>query len=260
MLGASADNSYTGFLRRFTKADGKNDCLILLESVPFPSAFKALSDRFKTTTLDEIFTKDKTDLHFTKNGRSPSQSQRRPSSAQAITRPKVPQPNTKALRNRSNGPTRANLSSEENRDQCVKADLSLPGVPAAIFFNKNGTRLDPCIPYARENLKVMKEKKLCNKHFLLTCQSRQGSCRHSHKGNVKLSADELELLKVVARMSPCSTTACVDPYCISGHRCPYDARGRDRNACQFPPEMHGIDSTIDLSKTIRVHSAIEQGI
>ena len=253
MLGASADNSYTGFLRRFTKADGKNDRLILLESVPFPSAFKALSDRFKTTTLDEIFTKDKTDLHFTKNGRSSSQSQRRPSSAQAVTRPKVPQPNTKALRNRSNGPKRANLSTEENRDQCVRADLSLPGVPAAIFFNKDGIRLDPYISFGRDKLKAMQDRKLCNKHFLLTCQVHESSCPHSHMVPTELSNEELQLLKAVARRSACTTTACIDPYCISGHRCPYNVRGRDRNACHFPPEMHGIDSMIDLSKTVKVH-------
>lgn len=94
-------------------------------------------------------------------------------------------------------------------------------------------------------MKRVKKIKMCNVHFLRN-ECPYDPCTHDH--DYRPNSNELQTLRYVSRLTPCKFgTACDDPKCIYGHRCPNDVEGkkdcRFGEQCRFEPEMHGMDRT-----------------
>ncbi|KAF2087948.1 hypothetical protein K490DRAFT_65228 [Saccharata proteae CBS 121410] len=133
-----------------------------------------------------------------------------------------------------------------------KAPITPP--PAAIKNtiprNRHGQRIDPALPnFNKEEIDRVKKIKMCNVHFLRGPCSYGPACKRNHE--YKASKSELESLRHVARMACCvHGTACDDPLCIFGHRCPFpvlpNANKTGKNcmfgeSCKFPADMHSMD-------------------
>lgn len=111
-------------------------------------------------------------------------------------------------------------------------------------------RVDDSIPY--QELQRIKKMKLCNIFYLVGKDVCDGDCGHSH--SYPLKQHEKNILKEVARMTPCFYRLdCDDPECIYGHRCPQSKAGKKdcyyKEDCRFTGWGHGIDE-----KVVRVQS------
>ncbi len=107
----------------------------------------------------------------------------------------------------------------------------------------------------KDEVDRVKKLKICNVHFLRGPCMYGKSCTHVH--DYKPTVQELQMLRLVARMAPCrEQSACEDPKCIYGHVCPAPeprSGGGDcifGDACRFPSEMHGVDRRV--AKVVRV--------
>jgi hypothetical protein len=120
--------------------------------------------------------------------------------------------------------------------------------------NRKGQRVDPDIPnYSKPDVDRVKKMKMCNVHYLRKECTYGDKCTHRH--DYKPSKQDLEWLKVVARMAACRHGAgCDDSKCIYGHRCQAPERGDKGKIvndggrtcifgveCVFPPELHNMD-------------------
>lgn len=95
-------------------------------------------------------------------------------------------------------------------------NISHPATSEEIPRNKFGQRVDPPTVYDREVVNRVRSLKLCNVHFLRH-DCAYDPCTHSHK--YKITKNELQSLKTLARMVPCYYGPdCDDPKCIYGHR------------------------------------------
>jgi len=140
----------------------------------------------------------------------------------------------------------------------------------AVPRNRKGQRIDPPNPeYLRDDVARLKKLKLCNVHFLAPPCPYGAGCPHEHHPVTVPTKKDIESLKLVARMAPCTHgSGCDDPKCIYGHRCPApeakDLKGlRERggkvggkdcifgSACRFPEELHRMDTTIVKTKVFR---------
>lgn len=104
----------------------------------------------------------------------------------------------------------------------------------------------------------LKNRKLCNNHYLRNSCRKGEDCPHGH--DAILRGDELKILRLVARMAPCKNgSGCEDVICIYGHMCPqprgkYGKGGKScvfGDSCRFPAELHNIDTRIVKATTIR---------
>ncbi|TKA61219.1 hypothetical protein B0A55_10931, partial [Friedmanniomyces simplex] len=59
LLAGSADNGYTGFLRPFALSGTEERRLSLIETIPFPAAFKEVANQFTVVKLPQIFRTNK---------------------------------------------------------------------------------------------------------------------------------------------------------------------------------------------------------
>ena len=137
----------------------------------------------------------------------------------------------------------------------VQYAYKAPDRPEQVFSrNRAGQRVDPpCKDYDKTEVDRIKRMKLCNVHFLRSECPYDKQCTHIH--NYKLTADEKDTLRLVARMAPCvHGSGCRDPQCIYGHRCQaprsktHYAKGTKScifgDTCKFPLELHDIDTTV----------------
>jgi hypothetical protein len=130
-----------------------------------------------------------------------------------------------------------------------------------IARNRAGQRVDPpCKDYDKTEVDRIKRIKMCNVHFLKNECPYDSNCTHLHA--YKPTKDELQTLRLVARMAPCTNgSGCQDIKCIYGHRCPAPTH---RNGpikgtkscifgeqCKFPPELHDIDMNVVKTLVIR---------
>lgn len=132
---------------------------------------------------------------------------------------------------------------------------ALKSVPSGtIPRNRKGQRVDPDIPkYDKAEVDRIKKIKMCNVHFLRKECPYGDRCTHRH--DYIPNKNEIEWLKVVARMAACRFgSACDDLKCIYGHRCQAPERmdkskivndgGKTcifANECVFPKELHNMD-------------------
>jgi hypothetical protein len=116
--------------------------------------------------------------------------------------------------------------------------------------------VDPTIKYDKTEVDRVRKMKMCNVHYLRQECPYGDKCTHKH--DRKPTKQELEWLKVVARMAACRNgSGCDDPKCIYGHRCQAPERldkakflhdggkscifGPD---CVFPAELHSMDTVV----------------
>ncbi len=59
LLAGSADNGYTGFLRPFALSGTEERRLSLIETIPFPAAFKEVANQFTVVKFPQIFRTNK---------------------------------------------------------------------------------------------------------------------------------------------------------------------------------------------------------
>ena len=142
--------------------------------------------------------------------------------------------------------------------------------PPTIPRNKYGQRIDPLLKMDPTEFKRVQKIKMCNVHFIRRDCPFGDDCTHVH--SYKPSKSELDILKQVARSTPCRFgTDCDEMKCIYGHRyaieprlywglwekktadtstsrCPHQAEGqkgcRYGSNCKFPDHMHGIDTRV----------------
>lgn len=130
-----------------------------------------------------------------------------------------------------------------------------------IARNRAGQRIDPPIrDYDKAEVDRIKKLKLCNIHFLREECPWDLQCSHSHA--YQPSRSEINTLRLVARMSPCSMgSACQDIRCIFGHRCPAPPNNKKvpkgikscmfTETCKFPLELHDIDLNVVKTLVVR---------
>ncbi|EXJ94243.1 hypothetical protein A1O1_02636 [Capronia coronata CBS 617.96] len=262
VLGCSSDSRYAALLEQTVKDATVLNHITLVESVPFEKDIVALKTHFKTTKLDNVFRSTKLGLPLAPKGPLQAVTATLPalsrvdsnattgttssSSTPAMTwatmtaQPFVPSaPASKASTTRTSTPT--SMKSPE-------AVVSKP-VTKTIERNRHGQRIDKVdstIP--NHEIQRIKKLKLCNVYYLQGpsfCTS--SNCSHSH--SYPLSKGERNVLREVARMTPCYYKLdCSDPECIYGHRCPQNKPdeggcwyGED---CRFYGWGHGIDTRV----------------
>lgn len=129
-----------------------------------------------------------------------------------------------------------------------------------IARNRAGQRVDPSSrDYDRAEVDRIKKLKMCNVHFLRQECPYAINCTHVH--SYKPTPDEINTLRLVARMAPCTHgSGCMDIKCIYGHRCPapsskHPVKGTKScifgDQCKFPPELHDIDCNVVKTLVIR---------
>lgn len=262
ILGCPGDSNYSALLEETAKDDTVVNHITLLESVPFEKDILAVKDHFKTTKLGRVF-------RTTKLGPSPAP--KGPLQAVTATLPAL-------SRVESNGTTgtTSSASTPAMTWATMTAQPFIPSAPASkasttrtstptsmkspeaviskpvtknIERNRHGQRIDKVdatIP--NHEIQRIKKLKLCNIFYLQGasyCTS--SNCSHSH--TYPLSKGERNVLREVARMTPCYYKLdCSDAECIYGHRCPQNKPdeagcwyGED---CRFYGWGHGIDTRV----------------
>jgi hypothetical protein len=264
ILGCSSDDKYAKLLDQ-TKQGHDLTRLTLLETLAFENDVATLKTSFSTTKFDKVFRTTKLTLP----------------TPPAI--PKGPLPGVVAqlpalARVESNGTTGsassastpaitwANLASQPTPTPPKPAVVACAPTPRptsankTIDRNRHGQRIDKVdntIP--NHELQRIKKLKLCNIYYLqgsqfCTPSSNNGHpCSHSHSYN--LTKAEKNVLREVARMTPCYyKMECEDPECIYGHKCPQSKEGSNEcwygEDCRFYGWGHGVDMRV--VKTLRV--------
>lgn len=269
ILGCSNDSQYASLLEDTIKDAAVLDHITLLEGVPFEKEIATLKDSFKTTRFESVFRTTKLAApptvprgplqavtaalptlsrveSNTTNGTTSSSSTPAVTWATMTAQPFAPSaPPSKASTTRTSTPT-----SMKSPEAVVSKPLS-----KGIERNRQGVRIDKVdssIP--NHEIQRIKKLKLCNIYYLQGasyCTS--NNCSHSH--TYPLSKGERNVLREVARMTPCYYKMdCSDAECIYGHRCPQnkpdDAGCWYGEDCRFHGWGHGIDTLV--VKTTRV--------
>ncbi|KAF4441584.1 hypothetical protein F53441_11988 [Fusarium austroafricanum] len=179
-FGASADNGYARLLGPYAQ-DGKHKQRIcLIEGPPFQRELAELKPKFEIVSFG-IFRKCQ-QLPNTGRRMTVANSSNYANVARAATSP----------------PTRITVP--------ASSQVSSPGAVqprGAILRNRHGQRVDPPLSYNESDFKSVKNRKLCNRFFLLgKCSFMEnfGECSHKHEGD--LSEDQKSALRAVARLSP----------------------------------------------------------
>ena len=231
ILCASHDNSYTGFLRRFVHNAKVSDHITLVESIPFPDELAKLSPSFLLTRFNNIFRETKLPTRrLSKIGEAA------PASAAltvsyASTASKQLDGASQITQAFLTGPVRSK-STQNN----VKAGEPLQ----EIWVNASNQRVDPKLPYYNKDIaNSLKNRKLCNRHFLTSCN--YDNCQYGHKAS--LDSSERAALRYVARLGICENgTTCRDPCCVASHMCRYGVKCNQLDSCRYPAYMHDLET------------------
>jgi hypothetical protein len=271
IFGCSHNNSYARVLEKYMYEKEALTKITLLEGVPFEKELETLiqTSHFQQCKFGNLFQETKISLAYNSLpawaalneqalravnagtpsrhlSRTPSDSVSSSTAAGATGKPPAFSWAAKAAA----PPPGEHLTSPP-------ANKVMPGILSdGIVRNRKGERIDPPIPkFDKANVDRVKKMKMCNVHFLRKeCQYGE-DCTHRH--DCKPSKQDLEWLKVVARMAACRFgSGCADPKCIYGHRCQAPERAdRAKFAddggrscifgpdCVFPAEMHNMDTT-----------------
>ena len=269
ILGCSNDAQYASLLEDTLKDPTVLPHITLVEGVPFEKEIAALKDSFKITKFENVF-------RTTKLAPSPA-IPRGPLQAVTATLPalsRVESNGTNGTASTSSTPamTWATMTAQPlgpsapaskasttrtSTPTSVKSPETAASKPVgkAIERNRHGQRIDKVdssIP--NHEIQRIKKLKLCNIYYLQgSSYCTSNNCSHSH--TYPLSKGERNVLREVARMTPCYYKMdCADPECIYGHRCPQNKPddpgcwyGED---CRFYGWGHGIDTRV--VKTTRV--------
>jgi hypothetical protein len=264
ILGCSNSSYYATLLGDTIKDHRITSHITLLESIPYEKELLAMKDTLKTTTFEQVFRNTRLAAapaipkgplqavtatlpalsRVDSNGTAGSASN---SSTPAITWATLTaQPTQPASKAPST--TRTSTPASVKSPEAVMATIK-PGTTKSIERNRHGQRIDKVdssIP--NHEIQRIKKLKLCNIFYL------QGptycttiNCSHSH--TYPLSKGERNVLREVARMTPCYYKMdCSDPECIYGHRCPQNKP--DENGCWYGEDCrfygwgHGIDTRV----------------
>ncbi|KAM0550671.1 hypothetical protein ACHAPJ_008734 [Fusarium lateritium] len=212
-FGASADNGYARLLGPYAQDGLYNRRICLIEGPPFERELAELKPKFKTFSLD-IFRKD----------------------------PQLPNMNRRVP-----GPTNYASVARTTPPPSAHASISSPSEerPAnKILRNRFGQRLDPQLNYSDRDFKSLKNRKLCNRFYLLgKCTFKDASRECSYKHEDKLNEAQTNALRAVARLSLCPAgPSCNDKKCIMGHHCAQS--NCSRTSCWFPKGLHDVDTQV----------------
>lgn len=178
-----------------------------MEAIPFPPAFQELADRFQRAEFRDVFRSEKIVLDSPRNY----------AAALQICSSLVESPTI------------------NETDHCSRRKMR---------FNGRGQRIDEELPPCDEKVvNELRNRKLCNRHFLARCPGSKEECPHRHDGHLE-DGEKLALMWV-ARMSPCSKGPnCRDVNCVAGHQCMAGAECcyLKNKKCRF--ELHTIDRTV----------------
>ena len=266
ILGCSNSGYYSKLLEDTIQDPLVMSHITLLESVPFEKELLTMKGTLKTTRIDNIF-------RDTKLAAAPAIS-KGPLQAVTATLPalsRVESNGTAHTASTSSTPamTWANLTAQPTPStskppstttrtstpisikspEAVTATIKPGGLIKSIDRNRLGQRIDKVdatIP--NHEIQRIKRLKLCNIFYLQGpnyCTT--NNCTHSH--TYPLSKGERNVLREVARMTPCYYKMdCSDPECIYGHRCPQNKP--DENGCWYKEDCrfygwgHGIDMRV----------------
>ena len=220
LLAGSADRGYVNFLRQFSAGHSR---LTLVESVPFPSAFRGLAVRFQVKKFDGLFR----DTHLDTSSAIPQAASTSYAAAMALPPGTVGPGQSSAISSPAGAGTASNLQSSTQRK---------------MKFNRDGKRIDNMLLKCdNDKVKALEHKGLCYRFFLTYCGD--PGCMYSHEGH--LSVEERLALTRVARFQPCPNgTGCDDRNCLAGHHCIYDGRCNYPGTCRYGPEMHNVDRMV----------------
>jgi hypothetical protein len=220
LLAGSADRGYVNFLRQFSAGHNR---LTLVESVPFPSAFRRLAARFQVKKFDGLFR----DADLVTSATVPQTTANSYAAAMALPPETVGPGQSSAISPPAGASTVSNLQSSTQR---------------RMKFNRDGKRIDDMLPrWDNDIVKALEHKGLCCRFFLTYCGD--PGCMYSHEGH--LSVEERRALTRVARFQPCPNgTGCDDRNCLAGHHCIYDGHCDFRRMCRYGPEMHNVDKRV----------------
>ena len=239
LFGCSHDNGYARLLEDIAQEPDAGK-ISLLEGVPFERELAQFKSTFGAIKFDNLFRSSKIYAY----------QQYHPQPYGNYTSiPSLPSPQaTNAVPNGINGQqaptnfasghtqglarTPSSSTSESNPAQptswATKA-MSAPAFqppapppssqpqPPTIPRNKYGQRIDPLLKMDPTEFKRVQKIKMCNVHFIRRDCPFGDDCTHVH--SYKPSKSELDILKQVARSTPCRFgTDCDEMKCIYGHR------------------------------------------
>ena len=252
-LGFCNKNSCTELLQETMEDIDLTGRISLIESIPSEKELDDFKAAFRIAQFSDIF-------RNTKISSSPIASVKTPVKTQ--TAMLSPHPRSASLTRTStntstSSATPTSLSSWASVTASNPGDVTLqslkpasaaaPKVPV-VERNKHGQRIDRMDfkSVSKEELSRIKKMKLCNLYYLLG-ECPNTNCYHDH--DYKLSKEEKDVLRAVARMTPCHFgMTCEDPKCIYGHRCPQSETGKKEchwgSSCRFEPAQHGIDLNV----------------
>ncbi|KAL8874829.1 MAG: hypothetical protein Q9198_006729 [Flavoplaca austrocitrina] len=267
-FGCSHDNGYARLLEQYTEPM-ITDRITLLEGVPFEKELYAMKAKYSTTKIENLFRSTKINLYNQPLYHASQSLQQHPIQVSAHDSMSPPIPNgyqspyqpiigTSTPSPAPSNPSTMNpkaptwASAATSAVQIVSPpatptpSLSSLAVSTEIPRNRLGQRIDPPTVYDKEEVDRVRKMKLCNVHFLRG-DCGYDPCTHSH--SKKLSKSEMAALKTVARMVPCRQgSACDDPKCMYGHRCPISTPGKKDclfgENCKFERDLHGLDLNI----------------
>ncbi|CRG83728.1 hypothetical protein PISL3812_01083 [Talaromyces islandicus] len=252
-LGCSQGDEYARLLEE-TMADAELIGRIsLLEGVPFERELDSMKSSYRVTQFPDIFRASK----IASSPVAPIKTPLKTHTAMLSPHPASATLTRTSTNTSTSSATPTSASSWASVTALNPGDVSLqPAKPASpapsstltVERNRHGQRIDRMEfkSITKEDLYRVKKMKLCNLHYLLgNCPNT--NCYHDH--DHKLTKDEKEVLRSVARMTPCHFgMTCDDPKCIYGHRCPQSEVGKKEchwgSNCRFEPSQHGIDLTV----------------
>ncbi|KAF2838041.1 hypothetical protein M501DRAFT_1032020 [Patellaria atrata CBS 101060] len=259
ILGGGHDKGYARLLEELAPDEGSIRRITLLEGVPFEKELATLP--FTTHKMGHTFRETKINVSSNNNsiGIAPF-----PPASSVSPPPFYPVSRTVSTSNTPQPRAEATPAISWASAAAKAAALPMSSLPPAakavqqdpnyIPRNRKGQRIDsPPRQYDREEVNRVKKLKMCNVHFLRKACPFGDECAHVH--DYKPTQAELETLRLVARMTPCTYgTQCEDPGCTYGHRC-HAPEGKNGERCifggmcKFKNEMHNMDLTpVTLTK------------
>lgn len=252
-LGCSHDSSYTRFLQETMEDIELTGRISLIEGIPVDKELDNIKD-FRVIKFSDLFRTTKLSASPIASAKTPVKNQ----STMLSPHPRSASLTRTSTNTSSSSATPTSWSSWASITASNPGDVTLqnlkptsssvaPKTPV-VERNKHGQRIDRMDfkSISKEELSRIKKMKLCNLYFLLG-ECPNTNCYHDHA--YKLSKEEKEVLRAVARMTPCHFgMTCDDPKCIYGHRCPQSEVGKKEchwgSSCRFEPAQHGIDLTV----------------
>lgn len=229
----------------------------LIEGVPFERELDSIKASYRVTQFRDMFRSSKI-IAINPAPTSRNQAMPPPHSSVSLTRTSTnttTNTTTTAATSVSTN-TAQTLSSWASLAAATPGDLSLQiektansQMSGGVNRNKHGQRIDSVelksVP--RDELNRLKKMKLCNYHHLMGSCPNIPKCNHDH--TTKLTKNERNVLKAIARTTPCHNgSACDEPECIYGHRCPWSEPGSKDcpwgSSCRFERSQHGVDTKI----------------